>query len=175
MNGPCGEFANRIVDYADGELPEDEARAVARHLAECERCCRTAEALGRSLGLAKALWSDNLDEFKSATSAAPVRNLRIRRFSAVAASMLVAASLLVLMIAERNRWKPAAAFEDVQRQIVRAGAAAELLAATQIIARCEGTETIVERQYQFILKEYAGTPAAESIRAQYGSRLGDIQ
>jgi len=174
MKGPCEEFADRIVDYVDGELPQDEARVVADHLAACESCRRTVDALNRSLGLAKVLWSDNLGEFELAASATPVRNLRIRRFFAVAASMLVAASLLVLMIAEWNRWKPAVAFEDVQRQIVRAGAAAELLAATQIIARCEGTETIVERQYQFIIKEYAGTPAAESIRAEYGSRTGGM-
>ena len=57
---PCQEFADRIVDYVDGELPQDEAQAVNRHLAECDGCRQTAEALQRSLGLAKVLWRDNL-------------------------------------------------------------------------------------------------------------------
>ena len=60
MNGPCEEFADRIVDYVDDELPENEAEVVARHLAQCERCRQAATALQRSLGLANAIWSDNL-------------------------------------------------------------------------------------------------------------------
>ena len=65
MNGPCEEFADRIVDYVDGELPEDEAQAVARHLADCDRAAGPSEAMKRSLGLAKVLWSDNLDDSES--------------------------------------------------------------------------------------------------------------
>ncbi|MEN6427192.1 MAG: zf-HC2 domain-containing protein [Phycisphaerales bacterium] len=172
MNGPCGEFADRIIDYVDGELPEDEARAVADHLAACESCRRTVDALNRSLGLAKVLWSDNLGDSKSAVQPALMPRSRRIWIYAVAASIVIAVLILVSMISDRHLQQPSFRFEEVERQIARVGAAAELLAATQIIARCEGTEAIVERQHQFILKEYAGTPAAESIRAQHGSRLG---
>ncbi len=172
MKGSCEEFADAIVEYVDGELPEGEARLVAEHLAGCERCQQTAQALKHSLGLARVVWSDNLGECESAVSAAPAGRSRPRQFYAVAASILITASVLVLMVIGRHPQKPAVHFKEVERQITRAGSAAELLAATQIIARCEGTEAIVERQYQFIMKEYAGTPAAEGIRAQYGSRVG---
>jgi hypothetical protein len=63
----------------------------------------------------------------------------------------------------------------MEQQVVRAGIAAELLAATRIVAQCEGTESIVEQQYRYILREYAETPAAESVRSQYGSLPGGIQ
>jgi anti-sigma factor RsiW len=175
MKGPCEEFADRIVDYVDGELPEDEAQGVERHLAACERCRETAQALDRSLALARVLWSDNLSGDKSEAQPAPVREPRRVRLYAVAASIFLAASVLVLTVPNRHPRQPSIQFEDVQREVTRAGTAAELLAATRIVAQCEGTQSIVERQYRYILREYAGTPAAESIRAQFGSSLGGIQ
>ncbi len=59
--------------------------------------------------------------------------------------------------------------EQIEGRVARAGMAAQLLAATQIVAQCEGSESIVERQYQYILREYADTPAAKTIRAGLGS------
>ncbi|HSW02515.1 MAG TPA: zf-HC2 domain-containing protein [Sedimentisphaerales bacterium] len=165
MNGPCKEFADRIVDYVDGELPQDETQAVGRHLVACEPCRRTAEALNRSLGLAKVLWSDNLDD-RERTQAAPAPRLYHIRVYAVAASVLIAASVLVLVVGDHYSRSSLTRSGNVERQVADVGAAAELLAATQILARCEGTEALVERQYRFILKEYAGTPAAESIRTR---------
>lgn len=162
MNGPCKEFTNRIVDYADGELPEAEAQAVAQHLAACEPCRRTTEALNRSLGLANILWADTLGD----SQAVPAKKFHPIRFYAVAAGVLIAVSILVLTVSDRHSERSSIHVEELERQVARAGAAAELLAATQILARCEGAEVLVERQYQFILKEYAGTLAAESVRTR---------
>jgi anti-sigma factor RsiW len=169
MNGPCKEFADRIVDYVDGELPEGEAQAVARHLATCEPCRRTAQALNRSLGLAKALWFGNLDDSKSTAPLVPAREPHPIRFYAVAAGVLVAASILMVTMTDRRLRQSSVDLDEVERQVIRAGMAAELLAATRIVARCEGTESIVERQYRYILREYADTPAAKVIRADLGS------
>lgn len=162
MNRPCEEFADRIVDYVDGELPEAEAQVVARHLAVCEPCRRTVGALNQSLRLAKTIWADNLGDVQTV----PAKKFHPIRFYAVAASVLVAVSILVLTVSDRHPERSSIHVEELEWQVARAGAAAELLAATQILARCEGAEVLVERQYQFILREYAGTPAAESIRAR---------
>jgi len=175
MNGPCEEFADRIVDYADGELPEAEAQALARHLTACAPCRRTVEALNRSLGLAKVLWGANLGEHESVAQSSPVRNPRRIRFYAVAASVFFAASAFLFIIPTRHWQRSPTSLEDMEQQVVRAGIAAELLAATRIVAQCEGTESIVEQQYRYILREYAETPAAESVRSQYGSLPGGIQ
>jgi len=169
MNRPCEEFADRIVEYVDGELPPDEARAVARHLAECEDCRQMAGALDRSLGLAKVLWSDNLsDKGSTAQSAAVHRCHRIRLYTA-AASIFVAVSFLVFTLSNHQRKQGAVSLEQVEQQVAQTSIAAQLLAATQLIAQCEGTETIVQRQHQYILREYADTPAAKAIRAGLGS------
>jgi len=175
MNGPCKEFADRIVDYVDGELADAETQAVVRHLAACEPCRRTAEALNRSLGLAKVLWSDNLANEGSLPQSAAVPRFHRIRVYAVAASVLIAASVLAFTFSNCFLPRSPVSIDVVERQVTRAGAAAELLAATRLVARCEGTESIVEQQYRYILREYADTPAAESIRTQYGSRLGGTQ
>jgi len=161
MNGPCEEFADRIVDYVDGELPEGEAHAVAQHLAVCESCRRTAEALDQSLGLARVLWIENLDD-KGVRATLSQRSRGIRIY-AVAAAVLVAASVLVFVIANCQSDSSSNRFEDIERQIADAGAAAELLAATQILAQCEGTESIVEEQCRYILSNYPSTPAAAAL------------
>ncbi len=158
MNGPCKKFADRIVDYVDGELPQGETQAVARHLAACEPCRRTADALKRSLGLAKVLWDDNLTEKASP----PVLKRHRIQIYAVAASVLIATSVLAFVVANRHS-RSSIRFEDIEQQVADAGSAAELLAATQILARCEGTESIVEEQCRYILSNYPGTPAATTL------------
>jgi hypothetical protein len=229
MKTACKEFADRLVDYVDGELPEEQAQAVARHLAECNHCRQTAEALRRSLGLAQILWQDNLGEATvgrgggarglrstavpavSPTGILPVAppdphgqdahathgrdahvthgqdaraticpyghtTNRPRRGSlyaiAAAASILLATGLLVIPVFHRPSSDRPITAEQIERQVARAGVAAELLAATRLVAQCEGTESIVEQQYRYILREYADTPAAESIKTNHNPKLG---
>jgi mycothiol system anti-sigma-R factor len=38
MDDHCQALLNQLFRYIDGELPEDEWRAVAEHLEVCERC-----------------------------------------------------------------------------------------------------------------------------------------
>ena len=188
MNTPCEEFADRIVDYVDGGLPENEAQTVARHLGECERCRQTAAALQRSLGLAQVIWQDNLADTTAVRSDAVRRFLRcpyghttnlLRRRSfyamAAAAVILLAMGSLLVPVFRHGPRQPPVTLEEAERQIARAGTAAQLLAATRIVAQCEGTESIVEKQYRYILREYAGTPAAESIKASHDLSLGGTQ
>lgn len=170
----CEELADRIVDYVDGELPAEEAQIVARHLSECPRCRQTASDLKRSLGLAKVIWEDNLVPAAAAAPAQHVQKLRRASYYvvAVAATVLLATGSSLLLFLHRAPQPPALTFEEVQRQVARAGTAAELLAATRILAQCEGTGSIVKQQYRYILREYAGTPAAASIEANDDLKLG---
>ena len=189
----CEELADRIVDYVDGELPPEEAQSVARHLSECPRCRQTASDLKRSLGLVKAIWLDNLADTKAVPSDAvgatprgcppktgrhgglPLRYPHVHAINlgqrgwlyavAVAAVILLATGSSLLLFFQRAPQPPALTFEDVQRQVERTGTAAQLLAATRILAQCEGTGSLVKQQYRYILREYADTPAAASIQA----------
>ncbi len=229
---PCEELKDKIVDYVDGELPQNEAEVVARHLGECPHCRQTAHDLKRSLGLARLLWQDNLAETGairsdagrglrsmgvppmnstvvpavSPTGILPVvapdphgrdahathgqdaraticphghtTNLARRRSLyavAVAACILLATGILMMPVFHPSPGNQALTAEQIERQVARAGIAAQLLAATQIVARCEGTESIVEQQYRYILREYADTPAAESVKISHDLKLGGTQ
>jgi len=173
MKPSCEQFVDKLVDYVDGALPEEEAGAVARHLAACERCRQTVSALDRSLGLAKVLWEDNLGDTTAADSShARKPQRRVVYCLATAASILLTIGGLTALVLHRNVQLPPITYEEAKRQVARAGAAAQLLAATHILARCEGTESMVERQYQYILREYADTPAAASIKASRALNLG---
>ena len=175
MKTVCERLADRFVDYVDGELPEDEAHGMTQHLADCEHCRQTVQAMERSLGLARVIWSDTLGDGEPAMKPAPVRKGRRIRLYAAAASILIISSAVIFTVLNHYPRHPPISVEELKQQIIRAGTAAELLAATQILARCEGTESIVDNQYRYILREYAGTPAAEDIRAKHGSRLGGTQ
>ena len=93
----------------------------------------------------------------------------------MAAAILLATGSSLLLFFHRTPRPPALTFEEIQRQVARAGTAAQLLAATRIVAQCEGTESIVQQQYRYILREYADTPAAESIKADRNLKLGGMQ
>jgi Putative zinc-finger len=45
----CPEFADRLVDLSDGELPADEQVAIAAHVADCDGCREELRRLNSSL------------------------------------------------------------------------------------------------------------------------------
>ncbi len=155
----CQEIRDMLVDYADGELSASDSRAVAEHLAECLACREIVRGLERSLHMAKAIWQDNLEAAKT-TSARRVA-VRLLPWAAVAAAILIVAGTLVLNSIHRPTELE---YAQIERQVASVAAAARLLAATQILAQCEGTESIVQEQYRYILDNYADTPAAATLR-----------
>lgn len=158
-NRSCDEIRDMLVDYADGELSVRDSQAVAEHLAECPQCQQTIKGLERSLQLAKAIWLDNLESVKA--SSAPRRMTRWWRYAAVAAVILIVAAVLIVHSIHR----PAELeYTGIERQVAQVATAARLLAATQLLAQCEGTESIVDEQRRYILDNYADTPAAATLR-----------
>jgi anti-sigma factor RsiW len=94
---------------------------------------------------------------------------------AVAASILLAVGLLMTPVLHQKPGNQIVTAEQIEQHVARVGRAAQLLAATRLVAQCEGTEPIVEQQYRYILREYPGTPAAESIKASHDLKLGGTQ
>lgn len=175
-NRPCEEIRDLLVDYADGELSERDSQEVTEHLAECPACRQIVKSLERSLHLAKAIWLDNLEGDKAGGAGLVMRRPIIRRlrWPAVAAAVLVAAGGALLLYTLHKSPPATATYAQIEQQVTRAATAARLLAATQILAKCEGTESIVERQCRYILSNYADTPVAAALKARNDLSIGEI-
>lgn len=173
-NRPCEEIRDKLVDYADGELSERDSQAVAEHLNGCPGCRDLVRGLERSLGLAKTIWLDHLQGSGGASAVGkhPVVGRWARCLGIAAGILITLGGVLMLSLL----WEPidrTPTYAQIEQQVTRSAAAARLLVATQILAGCEGTESLVERQRQYILNNYPDTPAAAKLRTANSLILGD--
>lgn len=157
----CKEIGDLLVDYADDELSEQDSQAVTKHLTECPACREIVKGLERSLHLARVIWLDNLE----APRTTPVHRYVTGwwRYAAAAAVFLMIAGATIFTSIHRSA-RPDAAYARIEQHVTSVATAARLLAATQILAQCEGTESIVQEQCRYILRNYADTPAAAMLR-----------
>jgi hypothetical protein len=167
----CEQIRDLLVDDADGALSGQDSQAVAEHLAGCAPCRELRRGLERSLHLARLIWLDNLE----AAPTVSVRGRLVRRLPwvASAAAILIITGVFLLQPVPGPA-QPDHAYARAERQVIGAATAARLLAATQILAQCEGTESIVEEQYRYILRHYADTPAAAMLRNSNSFRRGSL-
>ena len=75
---PCAQ-ADHLWAYLDGELPAARARAIARHLAGCERCGAQARLLRRMLETCRAAGCRKLPADVRARAQARIAALLHRR------------------------------------------------------------------------------------------------
>jgi anti-sigma factor RsiW len=162
MEKSCEQIEKVLVDYADGELSPSESRDVAEHIAECERCRRTVEALHRSLELAGIVWADGLEEIRDAgvpqTRAA--RRFKWRRYAAVAASILLVTGISILWLTTTRPKQAQPTLAEIEQEIEDSGRAARLLAAAELLAEYPDAQSIAKQQYRYIVETYPQTPAA---------------
>ena len=162
MRKSCKEIEDMLVDYADGRLSPSESGEVTEHLAKCERCQRTLQALQRSLELAGVIWEDGLAETEAIRI--PISRKAGKshwpRYAAIAASILlvVTCSIVWRVLVRPESREPT--FAEIERKITEAGSAARLLAATELLAEYPDAQSIVKEQYRYIVETYPETTAA---------------
>jgi anti-sigma factor RsiW len=162
MQERCEQIEKLLVDYADGQLPTRETSEVAEHLAKCQRCRATLKALQRSLDLARVIWEDGLEETKAVRVSKTQRTSRFRwrRYAAIAASILI---LTGASVTWRTMTKPKEGetnIAEIERSIEESASAARLLAAAELLAEYPDAQSIVKKQYRYIVDTYPQTPAA---------------
>ena len=162
MQKSCEEIDKTLVEYADGQLSPSESSEVAEHLAKCEDCRRTLEALQRSLELAGVIWEDDLAEVKEICIPihGKVRKIRWPRYAAVAASILLIFTVSVLWHVLVGPSESEPTFAEIERRISDSASATRLLAAADLLAKYPDTEAIAKRQYHYVVKTYPETHAA---------------
>jgi anti-sigma factor RsiW len=100
------DWTDKLSDYVDGELSDQEQRAVAAHVAGCEECSRTLNELRavveRSRTLAPAepsadLWKAVADRI-AVESERPIATFGTRRRFSFTWPELIAASILLVLV-----------------------------------------------------------------------------
>ncbi|MGB2865166.1 MAG: zf-HC2 domain-containing protein [Sedimentisphaerales bacterium] len=161
MEKSCEDIEQMLVDYADGQLSQNDSSKVAEHLAKCEYCRRMHNALRKSLELAGFIWADSLAETENiGIPAAKTRKIRWPRYAAIAASILLAATASVVWHTLTRPKVNELTFAEIERKITESGSAARLLAAAEMLSDNPEAETIVKQQYQHIVETYPETAAA---------------
>lgn len=162
MGSSCKEIEQMLVDYADGRLSPGESSEVAAHLAKCEDCRRTLEALKRSLELAGVIWEDGLAETEAIRIPIPrtARKFQWPKYAAIAAGILLVVTISGLWRALVRPTGQEPTFAEIERRISDSASATRLLAAADMLAKYTDTKAIANRQYHYVVKKYPQTPAA---------------
>ncbi len=175
-NESCNSFADLLIEYADGELPEDDVRRVEDHFAGCPRCQAELRLLRRSLDLARSVWLEAADE-------APVprrRPVRVAACLAASVAIIAAATAVWFSLQGDSRLAveravgngqttaerlPEAVDEEVDYEalIAREGRSARLAAAAELLATQPGLEHYNRQARRYLVEAYPGTAAANRI------------
>jgi predicted anti-sigma-YlaC factor YlaD len=161
MENSCKDIEQMLVDYADGRLSESDSSKVAEHLAECEECRKLLAALQKSLKLAGIIWADGLAETKN-ISIAPTKTRKIHwsRYAAIAASILLAVTVSIVWHTLTRPKVNELTFAEIERKINESGSAAQLLAATELLAEQSNAQALIQQQYRYIVERYPETSSA---------------
>ena len=168
MEKSCEYFENMLVDYADGQLSPSESSEVNGHLGKCERCRVLLDGLNKSLELAGVIWTDGLTETEDIRIPTPYRPKRLRwlRYAAVAASILIVATVSLMRHSPARRQQPELTFAQIERSITESATAARLLAAAKLLAESPAAQPLVRQQYRYIVETYPETTAAAEAKSQ---------
>lgn len=166
MDKSCEMIEEMLVDYADGQLSQNDSNKVAEHLEKCEHCRKILNALHKSLELAGAIWEDGLAETKEIRT--PIRQKAGKipwpRYAAAAAGIILLLTTSIVWRALLRPQEKEINFAEIERSITEAGTAARLLAATELLAEYPDAQTIVKQQYRYIVETYPETSAANEAK-----------
>jgi anti-sigma factor RsiW len=165
----CEEIADKLVDYADGELSATESSVVAEHLATCAECRKTIDALKKSIALADIIWQDAESELTH-VDITERRRFKLLRPTLIAASilLLLAGSLVWHLLPSGHPSSPADAitFAELERTVTRAGVATQLLVAADYLGEQPGGAEVALERYRYIINAYPETKAATEARSR---------
>lgn len=161
----CKNIEQMLVDYTDGQLSPNDSSKVAEHLAKCEECRKVLDTLQNSFDLAGVIWADSLAETTNIRIPA-TKTMKIRwpRYAVIAASIFIVATTSIVWHTLIRSKGNELTIAEIERKITESGSAARLLAATELLNEHPEAETIVKRQYRYIVEKYPETPAATTAK-----------
>lgn len=162
----------KLVAYADGELPPSGAERITEHIATCPNCQAVTEALERSLQITQAIWQTGQAQWLETHSFDKIKSNRwsFSKMAAIAASILLILGIGALWQSlsepsERTRMiDEQAKIAELRLKIADSSDAARLLAAAELLGKYPEVASSTERRYRHIVKTYPETAAAAEAR-----------
>ena len=162
----------KLVAYADGELPPSEAKQIAEHLATCPNCQTATEALERSLQVTQAIWQTGQAQWPETHSFDKIKSNKwsLGKVAAIAASILLILGVgamwrLLSKPSERTRIiSDEAKVAELRLKIADSSDAARLLAAAELLSKYPEAESAVRQRYRHIMETYPETVAADKAK-----------
>ena len=170
----CEEIAELLVDYSDGELPEEESQIVERHLEKCHDCREYLTDLQQSLDIVQGIWQEGFAGIESVevSAAGKPRWNRRRKYTAIAAGLLIAVGIVsVAMQKTFQRPSDVLTAEQVERKISNSASAVRLLATADLLREYDGVKDILSKLYEHIIAMYPDTSAAMEAKTRIKSLM----
>lgn len=187
----CGDIAELLVDYADGELSPADAFRVEAHLATCGDCRGELDRLRRSLVTAKAVWSEAASGVSAPVSRPSRRRRRLVPMAAAASVSLLAAAVAWVLLGlhrtndgptgapprqvvetrqtdggpdENNgvREEPAPNLREIESQIARADRSARLAVSAELLSSRPELQPYRKQADRYLAAVYPDTAAGSA-------------
>ena len=170
----CKEIADLLVDYSDGQLPEEKSQIVERHLEKCHGCRKYLTDLQQSLGIVQGIWQESLAEIESVevSVSAKTRWNTWRKYAAIAAGLLIAVGIVsVAMQKTLQHPTDVLTAEQVERKISNSASAVRLLATADLLSEYDGVKDTLSKLYEHIIATYPDTSAAMEAKTRIKSLM----
>jgi anti-sigma factor RsiW len=152
----------KLVAFADGQLSPNESAEVSEHITQCETCAAMVDALQRSIELVTASWAAeqaNWPKWRSPDKPG-LKRWPMRRMATVAASILLVLGLGLIwrMLSEPAKPIPTdRTVAHLRQTVMRAGHAAQMLAAADLLAKQPESRNYALERYKEIAADYCDT------------------
>jgi predicted anti-sigma-YlaC factor YlaD len=153
----CQLYEEKLVQYADGELPEAELDSVTDHLKKCPACRQLLHCLQKSMDLTEIVFEQNLASYSElTTSKEPYARQWI--LSSVAAAILLMIGLCWWTL--QNDKESPADITQLEQALDQTARAAKLLTAADLLAKYTDQQDLAQDRYRYIVQAFPTTPYA---------------
>ena len=165
----CPEIPiEKLIEYCDGELPQNETRQVVQHISDCQICKANVKALQNSLTLAQNIWKTEKDKWGNLQSfnKKKFKKFALKQLISIAAGIIIifAISLFWLQHKPNNLKMPVLTAKEIEIKAEYAAVAAQLLAVGDMYAAQPGAEEYAAQRYNELIESFPSSPQSEQAK-----------
>ncbi|MBN2591343.1 MAG: zf-HC2 domain-containing protein [Sedimentisphaerales bacterium] len=161
----------KIIEYCDGELSQNETEQVAQHISDCQICKANVQVLQNSLSLAQNIWEGEKGKWGDLQSfnKRKLYKFPIRKLISIAAGIVIIFSVALLWLHSKsnettNLKMPKLTATEIEIQAEQVAFAAQLLAVGDMYAAQPGAEQYAAQRYNDIIESFPSSPQSEQAK-----------